>query len=129
MPSTWSGIEPATLGIEGQRYTNSPTSAIFRKPRIIHIGNKMLSTVIYLNDKHYSTYRVLKLSDETNVRSKAALQHQLLRPLHFLRVFAVYIEYRSSYRMCLNCRDMTPPYLQATTFTISDVLFPLVPIP
>ncbi|KAJ4434485.1 hypothetical protein ANN_23047 [Periplaneta americana] len=25
MPSTWPGIEPATLGIEGQRYTNSPT--------------------------------------------------------------------------------------------------------
>ncbi|KAJ4430820.1 hypothetical protein ANN_19411 [Periplaneta americana] len=26
MPSTWPGVEPATLGIEGQRYTNSPTS-------------------------------------------------------------------------------------------------------
>ncbi|KAJ4432180.1 hypothetical protein ANN_20796 [Periplaneta americana] len=25
MPSTWPGIEPAILGIEGQRYTNSPT--------------------------------------------------------------------------------------------------------
>ncbi|KAJ4426233.1 hypothetical protein ANN_27044 [Periplaneta americana] len=25
MPSTWPGIEPATLGIEGQRYTNLPT--------------------------------------------------------------------------------------------------------
>ncbi|KAJ4430894.1 hypothetical protein ANN_19485 [Periplaneta americana] len=25
MPSTWPGIEPVTLGIEGQRYTNSPT--------------------------------------------------------------------------------------------------------
>ncbi|KAJ4437120.1 hypothetical protein ANN_17255 [Periplaneta americana] len=25
MPSTWPGIEPATLDIEGQRYTNSPT--------------------------------------------------------------------------------------------------------
>ncbi|KAJ4437360.1 hypothetical protein ANN_17501 [Periplaneta americana] len=27
MPSTWPGIEPATLGIEGQRYTNSPTKS------------------------------------------------------------------------------------------------------
>ncbi|KAJ4442812.1 hypothetical protein ANN_04405 [Periplaneta americana] len=26
MPSTWPVIEPANLGIEGQRYTNSPTS-------------------------------------------------------------------------------------------------------
>ncbi|KAJ4434375.1 hypothetical protein ANN_22935 [Periplaneta americana] len=26
MPSTWPGIEPATLGIKGQRYTNSPTN-------------------------------------------------------------------------------------------------------
>ncbi|KAJ4433959.1 hypothetical protein ANN_16278 [Periplaneta americana] len=25
MPSTWPGIEPATVGIEGQRYTNLPT--------------------------------------------------------------------------------------------------------
>ncbi|KAJ4451592.1 hypothetical protein ANN_03061 [Periplaneta americana] len=25
MPSTWPGIEPATLGIDGQRYANSPT--------------------------------------------------------------------------------------------------------
>ncbi|KAJ4433131.1 hypothetical protein ANN_15388 [Periplaneta americana] len=25
MPSTWPGIDPATFGIEGQRYTNSPT--------------------------------------------------------------------------------------------------------
>ncbi|KAJ4444533.1 hypothetical protein ANN_06328 [Periplaneta americana] len=28
MPSTWPGIEPATLGIEGQRYTNSPTGRL-----------------------------------------------------------------------------------------------------
>ncbi|KAJ4437101.1 hypothetical protein ANN_17236 [Periplaneta americana] len=25
MPSTWPGVEPAIFGIEGQRYTNSPT--------------------------------------------------------------------------------------------------------
>ncbi|KAJ4447788.1 hypothetical protein ANN_09796 [Periplaneta americana] len=31
MPSTWPGIEPATLGIEGQRYTNLPTRSTFKK--------------------------------------------------------------------------------------------------
>ncbi|KAJ4431008.1 hypothetical protein ANN_19601 [Periplaneta americana] len=30
MPSTWPGIEPATLGIEGQRYINSPTMSTFQ---------------------------------------------------------------------------------------------------
>ncbi|KAJ4429074.1 hypothetical protein ANN_26075 [Periplaneta americana] len=31
MPSTWPGIEPATLGIEGQRYTNLPTRSTYEE--------------------------------------------------------------------------------------------------
>ncbi|KAJ4451066.1 hypothetical protein ANN_02503 [Periplaneta americana] len=33
MPSTWPGIEPATLGIEGQRYTNSPIRSTVESER------------------------------------------------------------------------------------------------
>ncbi|KAJ4446723.1 hypothetical protein ANN_13420 [Periplaneta americana] len=29
MPSIWPGIEPATLGIEGQRYTNLPIRSLW----------------------------------------------------------------------------------------------------
>ncbi|KAJ4431880.1 hypothetical protein ANN_20486 [Periplaneta americana] len=35
MPSTWLGIEPATLGIEGQRYTNLPTRSTNNYERVL----------------------------------------------------------------------------------------------
>ncbi|KAJ4430405.1 hypothetical protein ANN_22621 [Periplaneta americana] len=40
MPSTWPGIEPAALGIEGQRYTNSPTRSTPRDIGIEVLGNR-----------------------------------------------------------------------------------------
>ncbi|KAJ4445931.1 hypothetical protein ANN_12617 [Periplaneta americana] len=40
MPLTWPGIEPATLGIESQRYTNSPTS------RPAHEGPRPISRLL-----------------------------------------------------------------------------------
>ncbi|KAJ4436393.1 hypothetical protein ANN_19025 [Periplaneta americana] len=35
MPSTWPGIEPATLGIEGQRYTKSPTRSTSENSKLL----------------------------------------------------------------------------------------------
>ncbi|KAJ4441877.1 hypothetical protein ANN_11737 [Periplaneta americana] len=39
MPSTWPGIEPATLDIEGQRYINSPTCSYKVDVRSSFVGH------------------------------------------------------------------------------------------
>ncbi|KAJ4430785.1 hypothetical protein ANN_19376 [Periplaneta americana] len=51
MPSTWPGIEPATLGIEGQRYTNLPTRSTICIPCDVSVFHA--KDVNYVNSVEY----------------------------------------------------------------------------
>ncbi|KAJ4432737.1 hypothetical protein ANN_21375 [Periplaneta americana] len=90
MPSTWPGIEPATLGIEDQRYTNSPTrSTLYERmlDSFLHTlqEHEPISDIhFFITTRHRYSLQIfliaVRISSMVVVTNSGVLMKQFVRP-------------------------------------------------